>query len=83
MRDMAYTLAINNGEGLEMQVTNSTVINGQVVGKLESHKGVVIYQDENDVMYICKDGVVIYTLEVDAYSGEGGGGSIGVTKVNK
>ena len=66
-----------------MEIKNSTVINNQVVYKKESHKGVVIYQDDNDVMYVCKDGAVVYTLDVDPFSGEGGGGSISIIKINK
>jgi len=64
-----------------MKIENSTVINNQVVHKIESHKGIVIYQDDNDVMYVCKDGAVVYTLDVDPCSGEGGGGSIDIVKI--
>ena len=66
-----------------MEIKNSTVINNQVVHEIESHKDIVIYQDKNDVMYVCKDGAVVYTLDVNPFCGEGGGGSIDITKINK
>ena len=63
-----------------MQIENSTTINGRVVHKVESNKGVVVYQDDSDVMYVCHNGAVVYTLEVDPHFGEGGGGSIAIKK---
>lgn len=66
-----------------MEIKNSITINNQVVHEIESHKGIVIYQDDEDIIYICTNGAVIYTMDVDAYSGEGGGCSINITKATK
>ena len=65
-----------------MKVEKTTVIGNKIVNTIESHKGINIYEDDADVMYVCKDGIVIYTLSVDPFCGEGGGGSIDVTKID-
>ena len=66
-----------------MKIQNTTVINNIVVHKIESHRGILIYQDDDDIMYVCKGGDVVYTLDVDPFSGEGGGGSISIVKIDK
>lgn len=46
--------------------------------------GLTVFEgrDEDDAIYICKGEQVVYKLTVDAFCGEGGGGSINIVKVD-
>lgn len=64
-----------------MIIKTETIINGEIVshdGDL-TQDGLHVYHG-NETVYICKGEKVVYVLRVDAFSGEGGGGSIDIEK---
>ena len=64
-----------------MIIKTETIINGEIVfhdGHL-TQDGLHVYRG-NETVYICKGEKVVYVLRVDAFSGEGGGGSIDIEK---
>jgi len=66
-----------------MDIKTEIMINGEVVsqdGDLTSNGLHVYHGNETDSVYICKGDKVVYVLSVDAFRGEGGGGSINIEK---
>ena len=66
-----------------MDIKTETIINGEIVshdGDL-THFGLHIYHgNETENVYVCKGDKVVYVLSVEAFCGEGGGGSIDIEK---
>ena len=66
-----------------MDIKTETIINSEIAshdGDL-THFGLNVYHgNETDSVYICKGDKVVYVLSVDAFRGEGGGGSINIEK---
>lgn len=62
-----------------MKIQTETIINGEIVshnGDL-TQDGLHVYDgNETDNVYICKGEKVVYVIGVNAFHGEGGGGSI-------
>ena len=67
-----------------MDIKTETIINGEIVshdGDLTNNGLHIYHGNKTDNVYICKGEKVVYVLSVDAYCGEGGGGSIDIEKV--